>query len=126
MPKAWKLQAVQSHKDRLWYVRLCGGNGEIVMRSKGYRSADEAQELCGQVQANEIDIRVGAQCGTSPGWYLEPHKSPKDDLWYNRLVRGDGAIAMWSEGYARIDAAQRACRKMRDAMVVTLEPRAAK
>lgn len=116
MAKVWNLQARQSPKDKKWYVTLSGGNGEKILRSKGYPSREQAESLCKDVQAAEIDVVMS---GTSTGWYVGPHKSEKDKLWYNRLVSPAGEL-MWSEGYARSDSAQRACRKLKSAMVVTL------
>lgn len=120
MAKHWKLQARQSGKDKLWYVNLSGGNGETIMRSKGFRSEGEASDLAAGVERAKIEVMP--ETGVVDSWHVAPHKSPKDSLWYNRLIRQDGAIMMWSEGYARVDSAQRACLKMRDAMVVTLPP----
>lgn len=123
MAKPWKLQAVQSQKDKLWYVRLCGGNGEVVLRSKGYRMLPQAEALCDEVQAAQIDILPDEDTLRGSRITLMPHKGA-DGQWYNRLTVSS-RDKMWSEGYARIDAAQRACRKARDAMVITLEPQAA-
>lgn len=123
MPKPWKLQAVQSQKDNLWYVRLCGGNGEVVLRSKGYRMLPQAEALCDEVQSADIAVLPHAVDELVADYVLKPHKG-EDGQWYNRLTLC-GRDKMWSEGYARIDAAQRACLKARDATVVTLEPQAA-
>lgn len=123
MAKPWKLQAVQSQRDRKWYVRLCGGNGEIVMRSKGYPTMEAAKELCDGVQAASIAVVQNPDVVQPVGWVLQPHKG-KDGQWYNRL-RTSGYDLMWSEGYARVDSAQRACEKCSKALVVTLEPLAA-
>lgn len=121
--KPWKLQARQSSKDHLWYVRLSGGNGEIILRSKGYQRLDLAETLCTMLQSSTISILP--LDGQDYGWYVRPHESSNDGLYYNRLTTPLGDL-MWSEGYARVDSAMRTCQKMRDAMVVTLEPLPAK
>lgn len=119
MAKPWKIQARQSAKDKLWYVNLSGGNGETIMRSKGHPQQAAAEKLCADVQAASIEIVLDTKAVPLALWFVQPQKSEKDKLWYNKLIGIDGE-KMWSEGYARIDSAQRACAKMRDALVVTL------
>lgn len=123
MAKPWKLRAEQSAKDRLWYVKLRGGNGETVLRSKGIRLLAAAEAMCRDIQSAEITVLPDSVTELIATNVLKPHKGT-DGLWYNRLTLA-GRETLWSEGYVRSDAAQRACRKTRDALVVILEPLAA-
>lgn len=125
-PRPWKLQAVQSAKDKLWYLRLSAGNGEIAMRSKGITSLLGAEVLAEHIRMAEILVRPEAASIDVPTgvWFCQPWLSLVDDLWYVRLVSKESVLCMWSEGYSRKDAAQRACRRLQTAMVVICPPQA--
>ena len=124
MAKPWKLQSRQSPKDKKWYVNLSGGNGETIMRSKGFDVLGEAQALCRGMQKADIDVSTDTKTEPLARWFVQPRKG-QDGAWYNTLVNPQGE-KMWSEGYVRVDSAQRACAKLAGAMVVTLEPLAVK
>lgn len=124
MAKPWKLQSRQSAKDGKWYVNLSGGNGETIMRSKGFSTLVMAEALCHGVQFADIEVSTDTKATPLATWFVQPRKGT-DGLWYNTLVAPAGE-KMWSEGYVRVDSAQRACVKMRDAMVITLDAQAAK
>lgn len=127
-PRPWKLQPIQSAKDRKWYLRLSGGNGEIVMASRGYVDVEAAVTLAENIRQATIDVlpadrtALEQNCNGHKNWCMAPIKSPKDGHWYNHLVHPTGAYAMWSEAYPRVDSARRACERTRDAMVVILPP----
>lgn len=124
MVKSWKLQARQSPKDRKWYVNLSGGNGETIMRSAGFDSLAGAQALCLGVQKADIEVSTDTKNEPLARWFVQPRKGV-DGAWCNTLVNHQGE-KMWSEGYVRVDSAQRACSKLAAALVITLEPQAAK